>query len=605
MLARLRLGMLAFALLNLLPAFPAIALAGSGAPAAQVAAAASVLAVAGIWVAIHRRGATGPVGWDVIQVVGLAVMAPAIPVGALVVPLYTGLFFRSLYGTRRRALANGALFFAVLALSALFGRAGVDGGSPATLSHLPNFLLVAYLVNALAREVLRRTELEGRLRRQALHDPLTGLANRTLLLERVGGALRRRRPAGGSVAVLLLDLDDFKAINDTLGHQAGDQLLVELAARVVSHTGDGDTAARLGGDEFVLVLEDVRDAGEATGAAERVLALVRSPFIVRGTPVTVPGSIGVAVAAPDDDDADELVRRADVAMYHAKRAGGGVRAYAAEHDDHCREDLVLRADIGLAVERDQIEVHYQPKVELATGDVIGAEALARWRHPERGLLPPGAFLEAAAQSGSLRDLTRRVLDRALAQARAWQEEGMALSVAVNVTGADVLDPGFPAEVADLLRRWDVPARLLQLEITEDLVMLDPLGVLDVLGRLRGIGVELSLDDFGTGRASLAYLKRLPVQELKIDRSFVQNITTDSADAAIVLSTVELGHNLGLRVVAEGVECAAAWHGLAAAGCDVVQGYHLARPLPADELARWLERRGSVRAAEAGLTAQLG
>jgi diguanylate cyclase (GGDEF)-like protein len=430
-----------------------------------------------------------------------------------------------------------------------------------------------------------------RLQRLALHDDLTGLPNRTLLYERTERAL-----GGGSLtALLLIDLDRFKEVNDTLGHDHGDELLREVGSRLSAVLRQGDTLARLGGDEFAVLLADVPHRGAVAELADRLSRALERPFALRGVAVQLGASVGVALSPDHGTDVNTLVQRADVAMYDAKRAGSRIETYSPDRDPHSAEQLALLGELRAGLEGDELELHYQPKVALGSGEVIGAEALVRWRHPQRGLLMPGDFVSLAERSGLIGDLTRTVLDKALAQCAAWRADGIDLPVAVNLAAANVVDVELPAAVAVLLERHGLPADRLECEISEDTMMADPQRAADVLQRVRALGVRLSLDDFGTGRSSLAYLKQLPLDDVKIDRSFVASMADDADDAAIVGSTIELARSLGLGVVAEGVETEQVLHRLTALRCDVAQGYFLSRPLPAAELDGWLAARATASA----------
>jgi diguanylate cyclase (GGDEF)-like protein len=427
-----------------------------------------------------------------------------------------------------------------------------------------------------------------RLRHQALHDGLTGLPNRSLLYSR----LKRAIAAAGRgdkrlAALMLIDLDRFKEVNDTLGHDHGDELLVEVAVRLRGALRRGDTLARLGGDEFAVLLPELPERAAVAELAGRLQDALGRPFALRGVAGELEASIGVALCPDHGDDVHTLVQRADVAMYDAKRAQAGIATYSAERDPYSADRLGLLAELRRAIARDELVLHYQPKVSVDGGEVIGVEALVRWQHPTRGLLGPVEFVPLAERTGTVAELTRWVVATALRQARAWIEAGRPLPVAVNLAAANIVDVTLPDAIAALLAEHRVPGGLLECEISEHTVMADPLRAMEVLGRLRDMGLRLSLDDFGTGHSSLAYLKRLPLDEVKIDRSFVAGMTQDENDAVIVRSTIDLARNLGLDVVAEGVEDAATLHGLGELHCDVAQGFHLSRPLPADELDAWL------------------
>jgi diguanylate cyclase (GGDEF)-like protein len=450
----------------------------------------------------------------------------------------------------------------------------------------------ATVVAALVRLALSFNEIRALTdsRRQATTDELTGLANRRLLYEQLKLALSCARREREHVTLLVADLDGFKELNDTLGHHAGDLLLKQIGPRVLDVLTARDTLARLGGDEFAIVLPG-SDAHSATEVVRRIQSALDRAFTVRGLSVHIEASVGVATFPDHGDTVDALVQRADVAMYQAKAGRTGYQIYAPERDDHSRDRLGLLGDLRRAIEDGELVLHYQPKVELGTGDVTGVEALVRWRHPKRGLVPPNDFIPLAEQTALMRPLTLSLIRSALQQLRWWLEQGMDLRVAVNLSVPNLLDTNLPNDVARLLDEHGIGPGRLQLEVTENIIMADPVRVMDVLERLRALGVGLSLDDFGTGSSSLTYLARLPVDELKIDRSFVMSMTENVSDAVIVRSTTELAQRLGLRVVAEGVETVEAWEQLAAMGCEEAQGFYLQRPLPPDELTRWLASRG--------------
>ena len=442
----------------------------------------------------------------------------------------------------------------------------------------------------LAQDITERQRMEEELRHQALHDALTGLPNRALLQDRLYQALRTasRLPSRGTpgpLALLLLDLDRFKEVNDTLGHHHGDLLLRHVAERLCATLRDSDTVARLGGDEFAVLLPATDHRG-AHAAAEKIAAALALPFDVEDLPLHVGVSIGIALAPAHGEDAETLLRHADVAMYVAKREGETWAVYAPERDAYTPDRLALTADLRRAIADGDLLLHYQPKVDLVTKRITGVEALVRWTHPTRGPIPPDGFIPLAEHTGLIAPLTRWVLEAALLQAGHWRRAGLHLDMAINLSMVDLRDLGLPDTLERLLRAHAVPPTSVRLEVTESALMTDPACTQAVLVRLAALGVGLSVDDYGTGYSSLAYLKRLPVDELKIDRSFVRQMAEDAADAAIVSSTIGLGHALGLRVVAEGVEDHATWTLLADAGCDTAQGYYLARPLPAADVERW-------------------
>jgi diguanylate cyclase (GGDEF)-like protein len=441
----------------------------------------------------------------------------------------------------------------------------------------------------------RRVERQAKeSRHRALHDGLTGIANRVLLADRMEQALRLAGRHKEAVALLLLDLNRFKEINDTLGHHHGDLLLREVANRLCGVVRNYDTVARLGGDEFAVLLPRVGDADHAMEVAERVLAVLQRPAELDGTVVDVSGSIGVAVYPLHSATSSEFLQHADIAMYNAKRGHLGVAMYDPDANQHSSVQLALLSELRQAIDAHELVLYYQPKVDIATGQVRGVEALVRWQHPVRGFLLPGEFIPLAEESDLIGPLTDYVLIEALRQHREWLREGMMLPVAVNLATRCLLDTGFPQRIAELIAEYGTAADSLTLEITESAVITDPSRAHAVLARLRDLGVRLAIDDFGTGYSSMAYLQTMPVHELKIDRRFVTAVHTSRGDEAIVRAVLQLAHALDLTVVAEGVEDGKTLSVLAAMNCDVAQGYHFCRPIPATELGSWLaSRRGQV------------
>jgi diguanylate cyclase (GGDEF)-like protein len=442
---------------------------------------------------------------------------------------------------------------------------------------------IGALGHAFDRMAAQLQESVEQLTRQALNDTLTGLPNRVLLRQRVEEAIA----AESRLALLVMDLDRFKEVNDTLGHSSGDALLMELAARLETGLRSSDTIARLGGDEFAIVLPGA-DESTAVLVAESLRALVGKPFELDGRVVTVGASIGIASLPQHGPDADTLLRCADIAMYVAKHSGLDVAVYAPEHDQHTPDRLALIGELSDAITRRELSLAFQPLIDCQDGSVAGVEALVRWPHPRHGLVPPDQFVPLAEQTGLIRPLSRWVLESALNQQQQWRRLGLDVVVSVNLSMRDLHDPGLPETVASLLADVDFRPGALRVEITESSLMSDPPRALQTLTRLREMGVDVSIDDFGTGYSSLAYLKRLPVDELKIDKSFVANMATDENDAAIVRSTISLAHDLGLSVVAEGVEDQETWNLLIGLGCDVAQGFFVSRPLPAFALGDWLQ-----------------
>ena len=418
---------------------------------------------------------------------------------------------------------------------------------------------------------------------QALHDALTGLPNRLLFHDRVEYAIRVSERDGSTLAVMLMDLDHFKEINDTLGHHHGDVLLDKAGRRLVETLRAGDTVARLGGDEFAILLPDVGDVGEATRARRQAGRGAQAPVRDRRVGPRGGRELRHRDVPAHGDDVETLVQRADIAMYHAKRGSTGVEVYSRTADPYSPRRLALASELRRGFDDDEIIAFYQPKADLATGRAVGVEALMRWRHPKRGLVLPGEFIPIAEQTGLIAAATLRVIDTALGQHEEWAREGLNLSVAVNLSARSLLDTRLPEHLHDLLERHGTSPDALCLEITESMIMADPERARVVLARVRDMGIAVSIDDFGTGYSSLAHLKRLPVDEIKIDRSFVMNMALDRSDAVIVRSTIELARNLGLRVVAEGVEDAAVWQELADLRCDLAQGYLISHAVPAPRI----------------------
>lgn len=427
----------------------------------------------------------------------------------------------------------------------------------------------------------------SQLTNQALYDPLTGLANRSLLHDRVDHEIKQAQRAGASFAVALMDLDRFKEVNDTLGHDVGDELLREVGRRLVRTVRAEDTVARLGGDEYVIVLSGL-DAKAAPETAAKVLAALVPPFFWQGQKIDISGSLGLSLYPSQCRDTSALIRCADIAMYEAKRTGSGFTLYSSDLERVSRGDLSLRSELRDAIQSDQLLLHYQPQINHATGKVVGLEALVRWIHPQRGFLPPDQFIGLAEEAGLIDALTQWVLKTALAQLAQLHRQGFELSMAVNLSARSLQDLSLPASIGALLEASGVAPRHLCLEITESAVMANPGDGLTILTELDRMGVKLAIDDFGTGYSSLAYLRRLPVDELKIDKSFVMEMADSENDAVIVRSTIDLAHNLGLIVTAEGVENASVWDQLGKLGCDQSQGYYMARPMAAEALASWLK-----------------
>jgi diguanylate cyclase (GGDEF)-like protein len=427
---------------------------------------------------------------------------------------------------------------------------------------------------------------------QATHDTLTGLPNRALFIERVAQtvAAARRRSSPQPVGMIMMDLDRFKDINDTLGHQFGDQLLIEIGHRLGRTVPANDTVARLGGDEFAVYFSSPGLA-HATEFARQIGTAFDEPFVIGDLSVDVNASLGIALFPDHAADAETLMKRADVAMYDAKQSQSGFAVYDPGRDEHSLRRLSLMMDLRQAITNDELELFYQPKIRLDTEEVRHVEALVRWNHPRHKLMRPDEFIPLAEQSGKIGLITKWVIREAIAQCAAWRAQGLDLTVAVNLSAIDLFDSELPTFISGLLTEAGLPAQNLLLEITESAVMKDAAYAQKILADLKRRGVCLAIDDFGTGYSSLAHLKRLPVDELKIDKSFVLHLSESATDdVVIVRSTIELGHNMGLVVIAEGVETAESWDILKALGCDMAQGYYISRPLPVGEFTEWMAAR---------------
>ncbi|TFB54789.1 putative bifunctional diguanylate cyclase/phosphodiesterase [Cryobacterium tagatosivorans] len=484
---------------------------------------------------------------------------------------------------------TGAWTLVVPAAATAAGLAVLILSSRTQESALAVALAALTLVFAAVRTQLAFRELVkmGDLRRQVFTDDLTGLPNRRALYADVPERLTNCE--GGRSALLLLDLDRFKEVNDSLGHDIGDRLLVQVGERLSGQLRPGDLLARLGGDEFALLLDD---AGPelAVAVADNLHTLLAAPFTLAGIAVQTDVSIGIALYPEQGNDFRALLRRADMAMYKAKAARTGHHVFVSSDDRHGDDRLRTLQELRTALTRDELVLHYQPKVDLDTGEVHGVEALVRWHHPVRGLLYPDAFLELVEEAGLMREMTNLVLRKALDQAVIWQAQGTPLTVAVNLSASSLMDAELPERVAAMVDERGLDTSALALEITEDFLMADRGRGKAILTRLREAGIQIAIDDFGTGYSSLAYLRDLPIDELKLDRSFVMPMAGDPRAAALVASTIHLAHSLGLRMVAEGVEDAASLDQLVGFGCDHAQGFYLSRPVAAADLERWLASR---------------
>jgi diguanylate cyclase (GGDEF)-like protein len=474
---------------------------------------------------------------------------------------------------RKRVFEHGRPIFAVIL------------GAVAILSIVTGFAALRWSRRVVGlheevRETQRRVEER---KREALHDALTALPNRALFRDRLHRALTSAARNNTTVAVMLLDLDRFKEVNDTLGHHHGDLLLKQVGPRITKLLRETDTIARIGGDEFGVVLPDVTNAVHAARVADKIRSALQLPFEVQDLKLAIDASIGISVYPTDGHTLESLLKKADVAMYIAKERGGGHEIYSPERDKNSTSRLALGSEFRAAMSADELIVHYQPKVAIASGRVTGLEALVRWRHPQRGLLPPSEFIPIAEKSGLMQAMTDEVLDQVLRQCSEWTRDGAEeTTVAVNLAVSS-LTPELPELVEAKIAKFGVRPEMIEFEITESAMMADPAGARIILDRLSVMGIKLAVDDYGTGHSSLAYLKRLPVSTLKIDKSFVLNMASDEDDYKIVQSTIDLAHNLGMKVVAEGVENEDVWSHLQALGCDVAQGYWCGRPVEAKDI----------------------
>lgn len=448
------------------------------------------------------------------------------------------------------------------------------------------------------QDISDRIEAQETLEHQALHDALTGLPNRVLARDRLDQATLLARRQQTQVALLIIDLDHFKEVNDTFGHQAGDQLLRQVGERFTAELRETDTVARLGGDEFAIVLLST-DADGARLVADKLLAVLERPFIVEGQALDVGASIGIAVYPDHADTADSMLRRSDIAMYVAKRSRRTHATYSRDHDEPGDSRLALMAQLRHAINAGGLTLHYQPIANLQQGGrVERLEALVRWQRPGRGLVPPSDFIAFAEQTGLIQPLTQWVLVTALRQCSAWNRDGHRLGVSVNISMRNLLDPQLPESVMQILEASSAKPGWLTLEITESTIMAESARTMETLQRLRALGIRLSIDDFGTGYSSLAYLHRLPVHEMKIDQSFISGLISDETSSAIVRAAVDLGHKLQLEVVAEGIEDSATWRRAREDQIDHGQGYYLARPLASDAVIGWLSQRAASAASAA-------
>jgi diguanylate cyclase (GGDEF)-like protein len=458
-----------------------------------------------------------------------------------------------------------------------------DYVTPIVVTHEDEIGHLATAFNQMQSAIAAREE---QIMFQATHDSLTGLPNRTLFLENLANAITAAKRSGDSVGMAIMDVNRFKEINDTLGHAFGDQLLIEIGHRLSQTLRASNTVARLGGDEFAVQFSTPA-VSDPPRVAPRISSVFDTPFVLGDVSIEVNASIGIALYPAHAGDADSLMKRADIAMYDAKKNQSLFAVYEPGRDEHSLRRLTLMLELRKAVARDELELWFQPKIDVPTARVVHAEALVRWRHAELGMMRPDEFIPLAEQAGNIGLITKWVLRRAIAQCAEWNRTGLDLCVAVNLSALDLFDSELPTFISGLLAEAQVPASHLVLEITESAIMKDAAFALKILRDLKNRGVILAIDDFGTGYSSLAHLKRLPVDELKIDKSFVQNLTEQASDdLVIVRSTIELGHNMGLVVIAEGVETRESWQILKRLGCDMAQGYFMSPPLPPAEFRTW-------------------
>jgi diguanylate cyclase (GGDEF)-like protein len=477
----------------------------------------------------------------------------------------------------------------------LFNLLGILGVSGYFIWHMSNELRLALARLEAENENIRRSH--ARIDALAHHDALTGLPNRLLARDRLEQAVALARRASGAVALLFLDLDNFKAVNDSLGHAAGDRLLCEVAARLREVLRASDTVSRLGGDEFLVVIGGVEDKESIAAAALKIIGRLSEPFQVDATEISPTCSVGIAVYPADGEDFDTLLRHADLAMYRAKDTGrNAFRFYDAELNSNVVDTLRLLAGIRGALARGEFQLHYQPQFELASGRIVGAEALIRWAHPELGNVAPARFIPVAERSGLINEVGRWVLREACRQARRWQDEGLAgLTVAVNLSAVQLRRDDFEAEVMAALAEAGLAPGCIELELTESLLIAESQSLGALLGRLRAAGLRLAIDDFGTGYSNLGYLQRFNVERLKIDQSFIRRLLQGASDESIVRAIIEMSHSLQMRVVAEGIEDAPTLQRLVELGCDFGQGYHWAPALPAPQFVAYLREQAGAAA----------
>ena len=429
----------------------------------------------------------------------------------------------------------------------------------------------------------------GLLERQAMYDSLTHLPNRVLFADRLQQTIRVRRREKKPFALITMDLDRFKEINDSLGHHAGDEVLLHVGNCVRTCLRESDTVARMGGDEFAILLATANDLDGAVAATKKILRVLEEPADIAGQKIEIGASFGIVLYPEHGEEPEGLMRAADAAMYAAKQAHGGYKVYSRDLGQGADDRQTLQGELRHAIAHQELVLYFQPQIDFKSNRINGVEALVRWQHPKHGLLGPDKFIPLAEQTGMIKPLTYYVLRSALRHCEGWQRAGLDMSMSVNISAINIQDLEFPDQVAQILKEFSVPPGRLELEITETAVMSEPVRAVECIKKLSALGVLIAIDDFGTGYSSMSYLKELLVAKIKIDKSFVTDMAVNRNDAVIVRSTVELGHNLGLKVVAEGVETQAVWDKLSALGCDDAQGYYMSRPLSADAFAEWLQQ----------------
>lgn len=460
-----------------------------------------------------------------------------------------------------------------------------------TLTYIANTASIA-IHNKLNLLQLQKVYSETKAHASALayqitHDQLTDLPNRSMLHDRLLQDLLDEGREGKPLSLLILDLNNFKEINDSLGHHNGDVLLQEIGERLRSMFKEPDTVARMGGDEFAVLLS-TSGIEDAPAIAQKILELIEQPIILEGITLEISASIGIASYPEHGEDTDLLIQRADASMFMAKNESEGFRVYDPKLDPYNPRRLIIMSELRHAIDNNQLILHYQPKIGLKTGCIRDVETLVRWQHPKYGLIPPDQFIQLAEQTGLIKYITLWVLNEAIRQCSVWRQSGIDLRVAVNLSAKNLQDTELPDQIANFLKKWDVPPDFLMLEITESTVMANHRVAMEILVRLNGMGIMHAIDDFGTGHSSLAYIKNLPVSEIKIDKSFIKSMGLSENDVLIVQAAIELGHHLGLTVVAEGVENKETYEILTRIGCDEAQGYYMSRPIPPADLIRWLE-----------------